>query len=342
MSIYNIGNIIKELRKKKAFSQKQLAEGICSIEYISKIENNKKNPSPDITSKLLLKLGTDPDMFFSHLDYIDNEAYQAHRFKLEALISKSDFGSARQYIRELEKNYSFYASGEPKQYIMGKYSHILCNTGKQFDEAYELAYNAMLITKPDFTIENMDKYEFYSINELWALLYMSTALFWKERDIGLGNNILPSVNIGRIVFSHLEKGYLQPSLIGEIYTATTFYLSKYLYIMDMIDESSFVAEKGINFVTNHYNQIIEMLGKICFNKACCSYSLNKSEESERMHITATLLIELADNKITMHRYLDHKITELLKHYKYPEFEKKEAMKYYSETHKNINNTTSDN
>ena len=63
MSIYNIGSIIKELRKKKKFSQKQLAEGICSIEYISKIENNKKSPSTEIASKLLAKLGADSDMF---------------------------------------------------------------------------------------------------------------------------------------------------------------------------------------------------------------------------------------------------------------------------------------
>ena len=303
MSIYNIGNIIKELRKKKNFSQKQLAEGICSVEYISKIENNKKSPSPDITTKLMTKLGADPDMFFSHLNYMDNEAHQTHCFKLDTLISQSMFKEARDYIHELEKNYPFYASGEPKQYIMAKLSHILTNLDKKFDEAYELALSAIRITKPDFTVGNMHTYEFYSINELWALIYMSAALFWKERDINKGSDVQASIDLGRVVFAHLEKGYLQPSLIGTIYTSASFYLSRYLTIMDKIDESMEITDKGIDFVVSHYNQIIELLGKIYCNKAYLTYYKGAYNESKRLTDKASTLIKLAGNDTTINRYI---------------------------------------
>ena len=303
MGIYNIGNIIKELRKKKSFSQKQLAEGICSVEYISKIENNKKSPSQDITAKLMTKLGADPNMFFSHLSYMDNEAHQVHCFELDALISQSEFAKAKDYIHELEKNYSFYSSGEPKQYLMAKLSHILTNLDKKFDEAYRLALNAIKLTKPDFTIDNMHSYEFYSINELWALIYMSSALFWKERDINRGTDVAASIELGRIVFTHLEKGYLQPSLIGTIYTSACFYLSRYLAINNRIDESMIVTDKGIAFVISHYNQIIELLGKIYCNKAYLTYCNGAYNESKRLSDKAGTLIKLANNETTIERYL---------------------------------------
>lgn len=38
MGIYNIGAILRGLRKSRGFSQKQLAEGTCTVEYISKMD----------------------------------------------------------------------------------------------------------------------------------------------------------------------------------------------------------------------------------------------------------------------------------------------------------------
>ncbi len=318
MSIYNIGNIIKELRKKKNFSQKQLAEGICSIEYISKIENNKKNPSTEIASKLLAKLGADSDMFLSHLNFMDNKAYQTHCFELEALISKSNFKKARKYIKELEKNYPFYASGEPKQYLMTKSSHILANLDKNFEGAYELALNAILLTKPDFTIDSMPEYEFYSINELWAMLYMAAALFWDDNDHQRNIHLDFTIRLGRTVFSHLEKGYLQPSLVGTLYTCTSFYLSKFLCANGDYKEASVIADKGIAFVTSHYNQIIELLGKIFCNKTFCMYFQDDLDAAKRLSTIGGVLIKLASNQPTIERYLNKSFEETSKYWKYPD------------------------
>lgn len=314
MSIYNIGNIIKELRKNKGFSQKQLAEGICSVEYISKIEHNVKNPSPDITSKLFLKLGCNPDMFFSHLSFIDNEAFQAHAFKLESFISESKFREAKSYIKELEKNYPFYASGEPRQYLMCMSSHILSNLDKKFGEAYELGLKSIRLTKPVFSINNMTEYEFYSINEMWALLYMAAALFWEAVDDFGSTDICASIDLARIVFNHLEKGYLQPSLIGTLYSSACFYLSKFLRINEEYDESLYVANKGMTFIVKHYNQIIELFGKLQCNNGLCEYIKGNADESKRLINNAEMLIRLANNETTIFRYLSNTVEEELEYW----------------------------
>ena len=164
--------------------------------------------------------------------------------------------------------------------------------------------NAIKLTKPDFSVENMHTYEFYSINELWALLYMSSALFWKERDINKSDKVQASIDLARLIFSHLEKGYLQPSLIGTLYTSACFYLSRYLSISKNLDEGLIVADKGIDFVINHYNQIMELLGKIYCNKAYITYCQGNHNESKRLTDKAATLIKLADNQFTIDRYLN--------------------------------------
>ncbi len=269
MSIYNIGAMLRELRDKKKFSQKQLAEGICSVTYISKIENGKKMPSRAITTKLFARLGINPDLFFTSLSSADNELYSEHCFELERLIGASAFSEAEHYIHFLEKNHSFYASGEPHQYLMGKRSHILANLYKEFDRAYKLAYRSVRLTKPDFTLETRDSYEYYSINELWSILYMTAASYWKENDHPSGIGYDLPVALSSFVLSHLDKGYLHPSTIGVIYASAVFYLSKSLVSAGRFDEAQTILDKGICYVTRHYNQILELLGKLSLNRSLC-------------------------------------------------------------------------
>jgi HTH-type transcriptional regulator, quorum sensing regulator NprR len=58
------GARIKFYRAKLMLSQKELAEGIISIPYLSKIENNQVVPAPEITKLLLNRLGLPIDDFY--------------------------------------------------------------------------------------------------------------------------------------------------------------------------------------------------------------------------------------------------------------------------------------
>lgn len=302
MSFYNIGVILKNLRKQKAFSQKQLAEGICSVEYISKIENGKKNPSPDIISKLFHRLGVNPKLFFVDLSNTDNEHYIAHRFELEKLLGASKYEEAKAYIAALEKEFPFYSSGEPLQYIMGKQAHILANMDKKFDDSYALALHSIQLTKPEFSIKNMKEYEFFSINELWALLYMSAALYWKKMDLKLSDSIQPPIELASLVLSHLEMSYLHPSMIGTLYASAVFYLSMYLFADNRFRESVTVSEKGIDFLTEYYNQILELLGKIFVYQALCKKTLSHQKDADTCMKMGKQLLLLAHNHETLRRY----------------------------------------
>ncbi|OEF99323.1 hypothetical protein BHF71_01660 [Vulcanibacillus modesticaldus] len=52
-----IGDKIRYFRKQKGMTLKQLSEDICSISYLSKIENNKEKPHQEVINKLFNRLG---------------------------------------------------------------------------------------------------------------------------------------------------------------------------------------------------------------------------------------------------------------------------------------------
>ena len=52
----SIGLIIKYERLKQDIKQTNLAKGICSISYLSKIEHNLVEPNPEIIELLLSRL----------------------------------------------------------------------------------------------------------------------------------------------------------------------------------------------------------------------------------------------------------------------------------------------
>lgn len=325
MGIYNIGAILRGLRKSRGFSQKQLAEGICTVEYISKIENGKKNPSPEIVSGLFGRLGVDPGLFFTTLSNVENEQYALHRFELERLLGESEFEEARVYIAELEREYPFYASGEPKQYLMGKRALILQNLDKEFDKARELAIRSILVTKPEFTLDNMEQYEYYSATELWSIIYISTSFYWKDKRRNLADKAEIPIRLISFVLGHLEKGYLHTSVIGTLYASATFYLGRYLCMAGRLEESEAVSLKGIQFITRNYNQILELLGKIIMNRALAIDIGQQKEkvvlrtgrrfppfegnrDTEQLYGFGEMLFQLAANEMTLYQYLDVPLT----------------------------------
>jgi transcriptional regulator with XRE-family HTH domain len=77
--LINLGRLIFLNRIEKGMTQDQLSKSICSVPYLSKLENNKINPSEDILYHLLKRLDIEIDMVqneYKELIYVLEQWYE--------------------------------------------------------------------------------------------------------------------------------------------------------------------------------------------------------------------------------------------------------------------------
>lgn len=90
------GSLILRERLRRNWSQEGLCSGICTISYLSKIENGKAEPSEEILRLLMERLGlaTSPEMEQQAADYAE-EAYEllfSHQMeKLSAVLAEAPY-----------------------------------------------------------------------------------------------------------------------------------------------------------------------------------------------------------------------------------------------------------
>lgn len=77
----SIGTIIREFRKSKGITQFELADGICSKDYIYAIEKGKYDPSPYILERLSSKLGV--DLLDYRNELIKHNSIETHNMYLQ-------------------------------------------------------------------------------------------------------------------------------------------------------------------------------------------------------------------------------------------------------------------
>lgn len=100
----NIGERIRQIRIHKKFTQGELVSGICSITYLSRIENGQIKPSASFLEKIAKKLDVDYN-FLVDADYEDIEPKLleiCNKYKNDKSISEKDLASLELYVRETD------------------------------------------------------------------------------------------------------------------------------------------------------------------------------------------------------------------------------------------------
>ncbi|PFZ12279.1 transcriptional regulator [Bacillus pseudomycoides] len=98
----NVGERIRQIRIHKEFTQGELVSGVCSITYLSRIENGQIKPSASFLEKIAQKLDVDYK-FLVDADHEDVEPklHQiCEKYKKEKIISEKDLSLLELYVRE--------------------------------------------------------------------------------------------------------------------------------------------------------------------------------------------------------------------------------------------------
>lgn len=155
MNYNHFGELLKEIRDSKGLTQDQLAENICSVRQLSRIESGENDPSIYILHSISKKLNIDLQEFYRI--YFTSGSFQAHNLKskLGELVASKDNDLLRKFIGEIE-NMSVFQEGENLQYIL--YGKAICSS--HIDNDYELSNDYCIrgisIENPDFDVHKIE------------------------------------------------------------------------------------------------------------------------------------------------------------------------------------------
>lgn len=99
-----IGNRIKELRLKKNMTKTELAKNICSVSYITRIENGERCPTSVILRQLTNKLGVTPENLFRVIESPTGLDVKKLLNQLMIYAERFDFSSILNIINKKEEN----------------------------------------------------------------------------------------------------------------------------------------------------------------------------------------------------------------------------------------------
>ena len=142
-SIYNdFGYVIRYYRKKAGLSQEQLADGICSRKYISKIEKEECIPTLYMVYSFSRKMGINLfDAYALIIEHHDFETHLKYEKLYDAINTRDD-----ELLYKLAKEYSTlpgFAGGVPYQFIMQAYCIYYSNVIKDYDQAVQYAVQGL-------------------------------------------------------------------------------------------------------------------------------------------------------------------------------------------------------
>lgn len=233
MSMSNIGKIIYWKRVALGLSQEDLADGVCSVPTLSRIENGERIPTQNHLELLLQRLGY-TDLIFD--TYADEEALLAHelKFRIRQTYIEGDYAIAKELLSKFEP---------------------LAKKVSQIDRQFILLMNIILYPEKYSAEERLQKLEeaLYLTQPKYRTGYVPRLLSYEEIII-LNNIAVSMANCGRrksaidTLYGIMEYYDTHITITEEALRTepmTLYNLSKYLGLENRYDECIAVCEKGI-------------------------------------------------------------------------------------------------
>ncbi|MBM7690739.1 transcriptional regulator with XRE-family HTH domain [Peribacillus deserti] len=117
MDTLELGKTIKEIRKARKYTQKELADGICTQAYISKLESGFIIPSADFLYRISIRMGISMNDFFLNKDSIRRDYFNDIDLFVRQKLKESDFKAILDLIEKEVKN-PLLTSKADKQFFM--------------------------------------------------------------------------------------------------------------------------------------------------------------------------------------------------------------------------------
>ena len=256
-SYTNIGEVIKYLREHSKLSQNALSSGICSREYLGKLERGESSPTCEILNLLSNKLGA--NIYENYALVIEHNGIKTHEHIVEIneLIGKKDYATLYTKITEFSQLKGF-SHGIPFKYL--KYAEALC-FGNHFEDYAKAVSVAMCGLETD-------PYSFIRHNV--STIYLSKA------DLLLLQSI--AVNLCR------QEKYIDASLFFD-------FLIEYLF--GVLSSNRYIINRNKRFELNYLSHTVYNRYTFFHNSTDEEYEIIKSTiDALKKHKCSNALPEL--------------------------------------------------
>ncbi len=218
MEKLHIGEVISHLRKKHNLTQSQLADKICSREYLCKLEKGAFFPTIYTVDLLSKRLNENIYEFYQDIERHNDIDTHIKIQEINELIAQG--GEKDLEIRELIQKYEdlpSFKTGEALQFML--YSKAICSyyLDRNYNQAIDFSLQGLCVYKKSFNLNNWTEYIYTNV-EL-TLINMIASIYCRLENIDKG------ISIYFELLKYLEK-YLSQSLY-DIHTTGHFYINLY-------------------------------------------------------------------------------------------------------------------
>jgi len=295
MDLKMIGMLIKDFREKLGLTKMQLANGICTEEFIEKIENGERRPYAELMDQISTRLNIDLN------DYINLSQYVAPSFVKKITSEIDNARNLKNYARLAKlldsiKSHKDFETGFASQFYLWNRGIAEYELNKNHKLAKALLLKAMNITRPfdlhtNLNLTCLTNQEMKVINALIILLY-------QHNDQQLAKQISKSLVEGDSIF----KNYKQQDPI----IALTITYSVFLSREDKYAESLVYLNKARNYLTS--NDDLYMLSQVFYHISMNHYSLD-NKDTAKEYIDMAKMISTIKSEVPFGDFISKQISK---------------------------------
>lgn len=233
MAISQIGMIIRRRRMELGLSQEDLADGICAVTTLSRIENGERMPTQNHLETLLQRLGYSDMMLQSYGDGTDFVVHEM-KFKIRQAYIENDATKAQELLQQF-KTLVAKPTAIDEQFVL-LYEVLLYPQRYSKEESLEELEKALLLTCPRYKLGNFP----FLLSYEEIILLNNIATF--SADCGHRKEAI-DILYGIVGYYDTHIVIAEEAMRTE--TLVFYNLSKYLGLENRYDECVAICEQGI-------------------------------------------------------------------------------------------------
>lgn len=203
LSIYNIGQLVKSRRTMLGITRKDLAEGVCTLKTLERIENGKNNPQKAVFNGLLSKLGINAD--YRRAELLSNDHRLIDKYnEYKRKCNEGDYASADEIVEYLKHKVNKRYPENTQILIRMINLSMLREKDITVERFVKNLKTALKLTKIDLD-KISDSQGYFSRSEILCIFNMASRVLNTNIDNGISNLIINlSYILSNKVKNHIE------------------------------------------------------------------------------------------------------------------------------------------